>query len=77
MFAAQRFFINEGADEWHAYREDSKIALCHEDQLTYNTSRIADVMPAGQKLHEACRRALAGESPEPAAKVDEDDYSGT
>lgn len=63
-----RYFSKTAHDEgvWHAYRDDGRISLCGEAQLTYNVDPISDSVPSGGTLHAACQRARDGE-PEPGA----------
>lgn len=70
--STQRFFFSRDEGHWHAYRDDSRDALCGTIQLNYSADSIADALPSGAELHGGCKRALDGGSgAEPAAAVAE------
>lgn len=72
--STQRFFFSRDEGHWHAYRDDSRDALCGTIQINYSADSIADALPSGAELHGGCQRALDGGSgapeslPEPKPK---------
>lgn len=47
---------------WHGFRDDSADALCGTVRISYNRDSVRDSVPDGDKLHKACREAIAEEA---------------